>query len=149
MTKSIRQHGLLQPLVVRPTEDYFEVVIGCRRFLACKSLNWKKNTLSYGNLDEIQAYEVSLVENIRRKSLTPLEEANAFKIYVSDHGWGSVSKLAYKIGKYPSYIIRRITLLILLVDVLESIKNSSLSHSSTKELAFQLKILKNNLIWPD
>jgi ParB family transcriptional regulator, chromosome partitioning protein len=42
MKNSIRQHGLLQPLVVRPKEDYFEVVIGCRRFLACKSLNWKK-----------------------------------------------------------------------------------------------------------
>jgi len=134
MTNSIRQHGLLQPLVVRPKEDYFEVVIGCRRLLACKSLNWKKIPCHTVHLDEIQAYEVSLVENIRRKSLTPLEEANAFKIYISDNGWGSVSKLASKIGKYPSYIIRRITLLNLPDDVLESIKNSSLSHSSAEEL---------------
>ncbi len=47
MKNSIRQHGLLQPLVVRPKEDYFEVVIGCRRFLACKSSELEKNTMSY------------------------------------------------------------------------------------------------------
>jgi ParB family chromosome partitioning protein len=134
MINSIRQHGLLQPLVVRPKEDIFEIVIGCRRFLACKSLNWKKITCHTVHLNEVQAYEVSLVENIRRKSLTPLEEATAFKKYVSDNGWGSVSKLASKIGKNPSYIIRRIALLNLPDDVLERIKNSSLSPSSAEEL---------------
>ncbi len=134
ITNSIRQHGLLQPLVVRPKEDYFEVVIGCRRFLACKSLKWKKIPCHTVHLNDIQSYEVSLVENIRRKSFTPLEEAHAFKIYVSDNGWGSITKLAYRIGKNPSYILRRIALLNLPEDVIENIKNSSISHSSAEEL---------------
>ncbi len=85
-------------------------------------------------MDELQSYEVSLVENIRRKSLTPLEEANAFKIYVSDNGWGSVTKLTSRLEKNPSYILRRIALLNLPSDVIECIKNSSLNHSSAEEL---------------
>ncbi len=134
MINSIKQHGLLQPLVVRPKEDYFEVVIGCRRFLACKYLKWKKIPCHTVHLNDLQSYEVSIVENIRRKSLTPLEEAKAFKIYVSDNGWGSVTKLASRIGKNPSYILRRIALLNLPSDVIDFIKNSSLSHSSAEEL---------------
>ena len=134
IANSIRQHGLLQPIVVRPKENYFEVVIGCRRFLACKSLKWKKIPCHTAHLNDIQAYEISLVENIRRKSFTPLEEAHAFKIYVSDNGWGSVTKLACRLGKNSSYILRRIALLNLPDDVIEDIKNSSLSHSSAEEL---------------
>ena len=79
-----------------------------------------------------------MVENIRRKSFTPLEEANAFKIYVSDKGWGGATDLSNRIGRSPSSIIRRIGLLDLPEDVLDSIKRSELSPSTAAEL-FRVK----------
>ena len=138
IANSIRQHGLLQPLVVKPMSNHFEIVAGYRRFLACKSLHWKKIPCHIVNLDDMQTFEVAMVENIRRKSFTPLEEANAFKIYVSDKGWGGVTDLSNKIGKSPTSIIRRIGLLDLPKDVIDSIKRSQLSPSTAVEL-FRVK----------
>jgi ParB family chromosome partitioning protein len=134
IANSIRQHGLLHPIVVKPKSIYFEIVAGYRRYLACKVLRWKKIPCHIVNLDEMQTFEIALVENIRRKSFTPLEEANAFKIYISDHGWGSVRELSKKIGKSPSSIVKRIGLLDLPQDVLEEINKSSLSPSTAEEL---------------
>jgi ParB family chromosome partitioning protein len=134
LANSIRQHGLLHPIVVKPKLNYFEIVAGYRRYLACKSLHWKMIPCHVVNLDDIQTIEIAMVENIRRKSFTPLEEANAFKIYVSDHGWGSVTELSKKIGRSSSSIVRRIALLDLPYDILEDIKRSELSPSTAEEL---------------
>ncbi|MDN5847617.1 MAG: ParB/RepB/Spo0J family partition protein [Candidatus Nitrosocosmicus sp.] len=134
ITQSIRQHGLIHPLTVRPKDKCFEIVAGYRRYLACKKLKWKKIPCHIVCLDETQSFELALVENIRRKSFTPLEEATAFKAYMSDHGWGSVAKLSRKIGRSPSAIVRRIGLLELPDEVLEKIKTSALSPSTAEEL---------------
>ncbi len=134
LANSIRQHGLLHPIIVKPKLNYFEIVAGYRRYLACKSLHWKNIPCHVVNLDDIQTIEIAMVENIRRKSFTPLEEANAFKMYVSDHGWGSITELSKKIGKSPSAIVRRIALLNLPDDILEDIKRSELSPSTAEEL---------------
>ncbi|MGA9150979.1 MAG: ParB/RepB/Spo0J family partition protein [Candidatus Nitrosopolaris sp.] len=98
LAKSIQQKGLLQPILVRTLDGYFEIVAGNRRFCACKALGWKKIACHIIELVDKQAFEVSLVENIQRKTISPLDEANAFKAYVSDFGWGGVSDLASKIG---------------------------------------------------
>jgi ParB family chromosome partitioning protein len=115
-------------------EVHFEVIAGSRRYLACRSLGWKKIACHVVELDDRQMFEVSLIENIQRKSLTPLEEATAFKTYVSDNGWGSIADLASKIGKSTSYITKHIALLNLPDDVMEAIRNSSLKPSVAEEL---------------
>jgi ParB family chromosome partitioning protein len=135
MANSIRQHGLIQPIVVRPKDDeFFEVVAGCTRFLACKLLHWRKIPCHIIHLNEMQTFEVSLIENIHRKSISPLDEASAFKKYVFDNGWGSISDLSTKIGKSSSYITKRMALLDLPSDVQECIKNSSLKPSTAEEI---------------
>ena len=135
IANSIKQNGLLQPIIVRPIEDeYFEVVAGCTRYLACKSLHWRKIPCHIIHLNEMQMFEVALIENIQRKSISPMDEAKAFKRYVVDNGWGSVSELAAKIGKSPSYITKRISLLDLPADVQESIKKSELKSSTVEEI---------------
>ena len=135
MVDSIIQHGLLNPIIVRTKNDnYFEIVAGYRRYLACKSLKWKKIACHIVNLNDMQTFEVSLVENIKRKSLTPVEEANAFKMYVSDKGWGGIAELSIKIGKSSSYITRHIALLDLPNDILEKIRNKKLNPSVAEEL---------------
>jgi ParB family transcriptional regulator, chromosome partitioning protein len=134
LAKSIEQKGLLQPILVRTMDGYFEVVAGNRRYCACKSLGWKKITCHIIELDDRQAFEVSLIENIQRMTLSPLDEATAFKSYVTDFGWGGVTDLASRIGKSLSYITKRIKLLNLPPDVLESIMTRRLDPSLAEEL---------------
>lgn len=139
LAASIQQKGLLQPILVRTiveeeAEGYFEIIAGNRRFHACKRLGWNKIACHIIELDDKQAFEVSLIENLQRKTLGPLDEASAFKAYVSDFGWGGVSELSSKIGKSISYIIKRIKLLNLSIDIQNSIINHTLDTSTAEEL---------------
>jgi ParB family transcriptional regulator, chromosome partitioning protein len=131
---SIQQNGLLQPIIVRIRKDRFEVVAGSRRYLACKKIGWRKIMCHIVELDDKEAYEIYLNENIHRKSLEPIEEAQAFKTYVVDFGWGGISHLANKIGKSPSYVYKRLSLLNLPDDLILSIQNSMTKISIAEEL---------------
>ena len=111
LVKSIIEHGLLQPILVRPIANGFEIVAGYRRFEACRSLRWRYIQSKIRELSDKQTYEIQLTENIQRQSLGPLEEAEAFQKYVEDFGWGGVSELASKIEKSEEYVSHRIQLL--------------------------------------
>jgi ParB family chromosome partitioning protein len=134
LVSSIRTNGLLQPIVVRPVDSYFEIVAGNRRRKACEILRWKKIPCHVVDLDDKQAFETSLVENLQRETLTPTDEAQAYKAYVTDFGWGGISELAKKIGKSPSYITKKIKLLDLPEDVINSLAGHSLNSSVAEEL---------------
>ena len=134
LTASIREKGLLHPITVRTKEEHFEIVAGNRRYLACKSLGWRKILCHIVELDDREAFEISLIENIQRRTLTALEEGQAFKKYVSEFGWGGASDLAAKIGKSVSYVDRRLRLLDLPKEVLEKVLSSYLSVSVAEEL---------------
>jgi ParB family chromosome partitioning protein len=112
------------------------MVAGNRRLQACKSLGWRKIICHIVELDDRQAFEISLIENIHRKSLNPIEEAYAFRSYVKDLGWGAISDLASKIGKSISYVDKRLKLLDLPPEIIESISNSTISTSVAEELSF-------------
>jgi ParB family transcriptional regulator, chromosome partitioning protein len=136
LTNSIKQKGLLQPVIVRTGRNrYFEMVAGNRRLQACKSLGWRKIICHIVELDDKQAFEISLIENIHRRSLTPIEEARSFKSYVKELGWGGISDLAAKIGKSVSYVDKRLKLLELPPEVIEGISNSLISPSVAEELS--------------
>jgi ParB family transcriptional regulator, chromosome partitioning protein len=134
LAQSIKEKGLLQPILIRTKESYFEIVSGNRRYHACKSLGWRKIICHVLELDDKEAFEISLIENIQRKTLDPKEEAQAFKSYIMDHGWGGISHLSAKIGKSVSYVQRRVKLLDLPSDVLDSMSNSSISTAVAEEL---------------
>ena len=136
LARSIREKGLLQPIIVRPKQSDFEIVAGNRRLHACKRLGWKKITCHILDVDDKTAFEISLSENVQRESLSPIDEANAFRDYVTDFGYGGVSELASKIGKSPSYITRRIKLLNLHPDVINSITSSTINRSMAQELSY-------------
>jgi ParB family chromosome partitioning protein len=135
LISSIQQKGLLQPIIVRMVRgDSFEVVAGMRRYNACKSLGWKKMLCHIVELDDKEAFEFALTENIQRKTVDPLEEAQAFKAYVQDFGWGGISELATKISKSPSYVCKRISLLKLSAEILKGIQSSLISPTVAEEL---------------
>jgi ParB family chromosome partitioning protein len=131
---SIRENGLLEPIIVRPLEKRFEIVCGHRRFEALKRLKWKKIPCIVKILDEKTAYEYQLVENLQRRSLNPIEEATAFKKYVDEYGWGSVTELARKIGKSQEYVSRRLSLLRLPKEVQEGVMKGKIPPSTASEL---------------
>jgi ParB family chromosome partitioning protein len=132
---SIKMIGLVNPIVVRPINDScFEIIAGHRRFQACKQLGWKKVPCQVVDLDERKAYELALVENIQAKSLNPIEEALAFKKYVDEKGWGSVSELAKRIGKSQSYVSARLSLLKLPKEIQEAIISRQITPTVAQEL---------------
>ncbi len=85
-------------------------------------------------LDDKTAYEVSIIENVQRHTLNPIEEGLAFGKYVNEFGWGGVSELAQKLSKSTSYICKRIKLLELPRDVRELICKSEINVSIVQEL---------------
>ncbi len=87
LAESIKNKGLLQPIIVRSKYDCYEIVAANRRLSACKLLGWNVGC-HIVSLNDGEAYEVSLIENIQRKTLTALEEAEAFNKYVRNFGWG-------------------------------------------------------------
>ena len=131
---SIREHGLLQPILIRPISHGFEIVAGHRRFHACRSLRWRFIPCKIREMSDKQAYEIQLTENMQRKAMDPVEEAEAFRRYVMDFGWGGVSELAQKIGKSEEYVSHRIQLLKLPDDIKNQVITSRLNVSQAMEL---------------
>jgi ParB family chromosome partitioning protein len=134
LLNSIKEHGLLQPILVRPLNHGFEIVAGHRRFQTCRSLRWRFVPCKIREMTDKQAFEIQLTENIQRKSMDPIEEAEAFRRYVVEFGWGGVSELAKKIGKSEEYVSHRIQLLRLSADIKDQIINSKINVSQALEL---------------
>jgi ParB family transcriptional regulator, chromosome partitioning protein len=134
LVRSINKKGLLQPIIVRSKGEYYEIVAGNRRYKACTALGWRKIVCHIAELDDKEAFEVSLIENIQRKNLEPIEQAHAFKNYVLAFGWGGISELSAKIGKSVSYIDKIIRLLDLPADILDSISKFEINRSTAEEL---------------
>ena len=142
---SIREHGLLQPILIRPLTHGFEIVAGHRRFHACRSLRWRFIPCKIRELADKEAYEIQLTENMQRKSMDPIEEAEAFRRYVVDFGWGGVTELASKIGKSEEYVSHRIQLLKLPEQVRQHVIESRINVSSALELT-SISSEKQNMI---
>ncbi|HET9807643.1 MAG TPA: ParB/RepB/Spo0J family partition protein [Nitrososphaeraceae archaeon] len=140
LMRSILEKGLLQPIIVRMINDknYYEIVAGYRRYFACKKLGLKKIPCQIVDITDMEAFEISLVENVQRKTLNPIDEAKAFKKYVYENGWGSASQLATKLGKSVAYITKRIMLLDLPSEVTKAINENLLGPSIAEEL-FSIK----------
>jgi ParB family chromosome partitioning protein len=132
---SINKIGLLQPIVVRSnSSNKFEVVAGNRRLSACKMLGWRKITCHLVELDDKRAFEASIIENVQRNTLNPIEEGFAFRKYVQEFGWGGVSDLAEKLSKSTSYISKRIKLTELPKEIIGLLSKFELSVSIGEEL---------------
>lgn len=146
LKSSIKEHGLLQPIVVRPVDHGFEIVAGHRRFSACRSLRWRFIQCKIRDLSDKHAYEIQLTENVQRKSMDPIEEAEAYQKYVHEFGWGGISDLSQKIGKSEEYVSHRIQLLKLPNDVREKLVQHDLSVSQALELTTIDSSLKSEFV---
>jgi ParB family chromosome partitioning protein len=135
LAESISKIGLLQPIVIRMnSSNKLEVVAGNRRLKACKTLGLRKVACHLVELDDKQAFEASIVENVQRNTLNPIEEGLAYRKYIQEFGWGGISELAQKLSKSNSYICKRIKLTELPKDIINLISKSEISVSIGEEL---------------
>jgi len=134
LAASIAEKGLLEPIVVRFAPGGFEVVAGNRRLEACKKLGMRSIPCHIVDLDDREAFEVSLVENIQHETMNPIDEARAFKKYADEFGFGGITQLAEKIGKSQAYISNRIRLLALPKGVRDDLIRRRISPSVAQEL---------------
>jgi ParB family chromosome partitioning protein len=143
---SIDRHGLLQPILVRPTDNKFELVAGSRRLAAARLLGWRKITCQIIELSDQEAFEVALAENVNRKTLDPFEEAKAFRDYTKRYGWGSESELAGKLGKSVTYVSRRMKLLTLPLKAQEILRRRKNPSLGSELLAIEDEELREHLL---
>jgi ParB family transcriptional regulator, chromosome partitioning protein len=107
LADSIREYGLLQPIVVRRMDQGYEVVAGHRRLEAVRSLGWDAVPAVVQAADEPRAYLLSLVENLQREDLTPREESAALEALVREHGW-STRQVAAAVKRSQGYVSKRL-----------------------------------------
>ena len=131
LSASIREHGVLQPILVRPLEDgEFQLIAGERRWRASKAAGLATIPALVEEIDDDTALEISIIENLQREDLSPLDEASMFDRMVREHGY-SVRRLAQKLGKDKGYLENRLRLADATEEVRElvSLRKDTLSHA--------------------
>jgi len=129
LADSIREHGVLQPILVRPIGGKYELIAGERRWRASRMAGRETIPAIVVEFDEETALEVSIIENLQREDVSPLEEAAMFR-KMTDLGY-SVRQLAQKIGKDKGYVENRIRLAEAPPEIrdLVSVRKDTLSHA--------------------
>jgi len=132
LSASIREHGVLQPILVRPMGEpqHYELVAGERRWRAARAAGLTEIPALIEQLDDDTALEIGIIENLQREDLSPLEEAMIYDRMTHDHGY-SVRKLAQKLGKDKGYIENRLRLAGAPTEIkqLVSLRKDTLSHA--------------------
>jgi len=131
LTASIREHGVLQPILVRPLgPNTYQIVAGERRWRASRQAGLETIPALIEDIDDDTALEIAIIENLQREDLTPLDEAAMFDRMVHQHGY-SIRKLADKLGKDKGYLENRLRLADAPPEIRElvSLRKDSLSHA--------------------
>jgi ParB/RepB/Spo0J family partition protein len=132
LASNIEKHGLLQPLLVRPKETGYELVLGERRYRACQLANVTQVTCEVRSLSDEEALEISLSENLQREDLTPIEEALSYKRYL-DLGF-TQQQIADKLDKSRSRIAQMLSLLKLSIHIQTLITQGYVTERHGREL---------------
>jgi len=136
LTNSIRERGVIQPIIVRNSEDIknkFEIITGERRWLAAQNAGLHEVPVVITEANDLKSLEFAIVENVQRHDLNPIEEAYGYQRLISDFGYDH-EKVAKFIGKSRSHISNCLRLLSLPKEVIEMIENNKLSQGHAKVL---------------
>ena len=131
LAASIREHGVLQPILVRPLgPNTYQIVAGERRWRASRLAGLETIPALIEEIDDDTALEIAIIENLQREDLTPLDEAAMYDRMVHEHGY-SIRKLADKLGKDKGYLENRLRLADAPPEIRElvSLRKDSLSHA--------------------
>jgi ParB family transcriptional regulator, chromosome partitioning protein len=151
LAESIKQNGVLLPILVRKTGDNFEIIAGERRWRAAKMVGLKNIPAIIKNVEEKGSFEIALIENIQRSDLTAMEEAEGYLKLINEYSYKQ-EDLSKIVGKSRSHISNLLRLLNLPKDVQENINNGEITTGHGKLLVnnyyaseFAKQIIENNL----
>ena len=136
LANSIKKQGVIQPIVVRPdktSEGKYEIIAGERRWLASQNAGLHEVPVVILNVDDVKSLEFAIVENVQRRDLNPIEEAQGYQRLVNDYNYNQ-EKLSKFIGKSRSYIANSLRLLSLPEDILLMVQEGDLSAGHARSL---------------
>ena len=138
LSESIKEHGVIQPIVVRKFKDGYEIIAGERRYRASKLVGLEKVPAIIREYDDKQSASIAIVENIQREDLTAIEEALAYKQLIDLHGITQAA-LAKQMGKSQSTVANKIRLL----NLSDLVQQSVLERKITERHARALLVVKD------
>jgi ParB family transcriptional regulator, chromosome partitioning protein len=133
LANSLREHGLVQPIVVRAHGDRYQLIAGQRRLFAARRLGWGKVAVRVLEVDDRQMSEIAIVENLQRRDLDPLEKAASFKQYLASWG-GTQDELAKRLSIDRSTVANLIRLLELPEAVQTRLRSGAISMGHARAL---------------
>ncbi|MDC0915782.1 ParB/RepB/Spo0J family partition protein [Candidatus Pelagibacter sp.] len=136
LTQSIKERGILQPIIVRKSNDdksKFEIIAGERRWLAAQRANLHEVPVVITEADDLKSLEFAIVENVQRHDLNPLEEAQGYKRLIDEFSYDQ-EKVSKFIGKSRSHITNSLRILTLPVEVIKLIEVQKLTAGHAKIL---------------
>jgi len=133
LARSIKSSGLIQPIVVRRMGDGYQLVVGERRYLACKKLGWKKISAAVKSLSDHEMATTALIENLQRENLNIIEEANGYVSLMKNFNM-TQEVLAKRLGKSQSTIANKLRLLKLPEQVCQKLVQKGLSERHARAL---------------
>jgi len=134
LTNSIRERGIIQPIVVRPSNDEnYEIVAGERRWLASQKAGLHEVPVVLLEIDDVKSLEFSIVENVQRQDLNAIEEAQGYKRLIDDFSYNQ-EKISKFIGKSRSHIANSLRLLNLPKEVISLVENEKISAGHARSL---------------
>ncbi len=133
LAQSIKQHGILQPVLVRPRGGKYEIVAGERRWRAAQIAGLTEINVLIKEMDNQEAAEISLIENLQRDDLSVIEEALAYKNLIQKHAF-TQEMVAERIGRSRSYIANILRILSLPPEIITMIEEQKLSASHARTL---------------
>ena len=133
LATSIKENGLIQPLIVRKYNRNYQIIAGERRYRACKLAGLKTVPCIIKDIDDKQMDTYAIIENIQREDLTPIEEANAYKTLIDTYGM-SQTELANKENKKQSTIANKLRLLKLSDEVKDALKSKQITERHARAM---------------
>ncbi|MDW7650887.1 MAG: ParB/RepB/Spo0J family partition protein [Bacillota bacterium] len=133
LAQSVERHGILQPLIVRPAGDGFELVAGERRLRAAKMVGLERVPVVVRPLTDREMSEIALIENLQREDLNPLEEADAYRRLMDEFGY-TQEQLAERVGKSRSAVANTLRLTSLHPDVRLEVAAGRLSEGHARAI---------------
>jgi len=133
LAQSIRETGIVQPVIVAPEEDHYMIIVGERRWRAAQRAGLRKIPVLIRNIPKDKQLEVSLIENIHREELNALEIAHAYQRLIDDHGYAQ-HELADKVGKDRSSVTNYIRLLKLPQEIQDRLGDGTISMGHARAM---------------
>lgn len=133
LSESIRQHGILQPLLVRRRDDYYEIIAGERRWRAARLADLKEVPVLIKDVSDQERSELALIENLQRSDLDPIEEASAFAALIEEYGL-TQEEAANRVSKSRTAVTNSMRLLKLDPRVQEMLRAQQISAGHARAL---------------